>query len=209
MSLSGPHLPIHVLKRAFGTDCFEVYYQSISHGMKAHKNTTNKEVVMNEALPPVVRDGGQWCSSEKKSLTPEHYIPMQPTSTSKRRHTTHCKDELFEFLIKQEAYEKEWLRSHGILPQCRPKGTRPKGTVYLDGVFDLFHVGHLNAIEQAANLGDRLIVGVTGDDDATGYKRKPIISQVRFNRWSRPKRKGAKTVNEHTYRMNGLKSSSP
>ena len=174
VSLSGPHLPIHVLKRAFGADCFEVYYQSISHGMKAPKNKMIKEVGMNVTLPPVVRAGGQWCRSEKRSLTPGHYIPMQPTSTSKRRHTTHCKDELFEFLGRQEPFEREWLRSHAILPKaCRAR------TVYLDGVFDLFHVGHLNAIKQAASLGDRLIVGVTGDDDATGYKRKPIISQVR------------------------------
>ncbi|KAL7470795.1 hypothetical protein ACHAXS_011052, partial [Conticribra weissflogii] len=41
----------------------------------------------------------------------------------------------------------------------------------MDGVFDLFHIGHLHAIEQCAALGTRVIIGVTGDDDAAGYKR--------------------------------------
>jgi cytidyltransferase-like protein len=53
----------------------------------------------------------------------------------------------------------------------------PRRTVYMDGVFDLFHIGHLNAIRQCAALGDLVIIGVTGDADATQYKRPPIISQ--------------------------------
>ena len=31
---------------------------------------------------------------------------------------------------------------------------------------------------QCAALGDRVIIGVTGDADAAGYKRPPIISQA-------------------------------
>ena len=48
----------------------------------------------------------------------------------------------------------------------------------MDGVFDLFHIGHLEAIRQCASLGDEVVVGVTGDDDAASYKRPPIISQA-------------------------------
>jgi cytidyltransferase-like protein len=40
----------------------------------------------------------------------------------------------------------------------------------MDGVFDLIHVGHLKAIRQCAELGKRVILGVTGDKDAAGYK---------------------------------------
>ena len=47
----------------------------------------------------------------------------------------------------------------------------------MDGVFDLFHVGHLEAIEQCAQLGDRVIIGVTGDLDAANYKRPPIVAE--------------------------------
>jgi cytidyltransferase-like protein len=47
----------------------------------------------------------------------------------------------------------------------------------MDGVFDLFHVGHLEAIRQCADLGKRVIIGVTGDKDAAGYKRPPIMTE--------------------------------
>lgn len=50
-------------------------------------------------------------------------------------------------------------------------------TVYMDGVFDLFHIGHVRAIQQMKKYGNRVIIGIVGDDDATEYKRKPIICE--------------------------------
>ncbi len=45
------------------------------------------------------------------------------------------------------------------------------------GVWDLFHVGHLNLLEKARNLGNKLIVGVATDKLVKGYKgKKAIIS---------------------------------
>ena len=32
------------------------------------------------------------------------------------------------------------------------------------GTYDLFHIGHLRVLERAAELGDRLVVGVSTDD---------------------------------------------
>ena len=40
---------------------------------------------------------------------------------------------------------------------------------YTCGVFDLFHVGHLNLLINAKSLCDRLIIGLT-TDDAVSYK---------------------------------------
>jgi rfaE bifunctional protein nucleotidyltransferase chain/domain len=47
--------------------------------------------------------------------------------------------------------------------------------VYAYVVGDLFHVGHLKALQQAKALGDYLIVGVLTDEGVEAYKRKPII----------------------------------
>ena len=47
---------------------------------------------------------------------------------------------------------------------------------YTTGVFDLFHIGHLNILRRAREKCDKLIVGVTTDELLKIYKNKsPII----------------------------------
>lgn len=47
---------------------------------------------------------------------------------------------------------------------------------YTTGVFDLFHIGHLNILKQAKSKCDYLIVGVSTDELVQKYKNKtPII----------------------------------
>ena len=46
--------------------------------------------------------------------------------------------------------------------------------VYVDGVFDLFHEGHINFLKKASTFG-KLIVGVHDDEFVMSYKRRPFI----------------------------------
>lgn len=53
-----------------------------------------------------------------------------------------------------------------------------KPVVYADGVFDLFHSGHLEFLRKARAAGGpgaRLVVGVISDE-AAGWKRRPVAS---------------------------------
>lgn len=49
---------------------------------------------------------------------------------------------------------------------------------YTQGVYDMFHIGHLHIINSAAALCDKLIVGVNSDELVEQYKnKKTVISQ--------------------------------
>lgn len=52
-------------------------------------------------------------------------------------------------------------------------------TVITFGTFDLFHVGHLNILNRASQLGQRLVVGVSSDKlNAVKKGRLPLYSQA-------------------------------
>ena len=48
---------------------------------------------------------------------------------------------------------------------------------YTTGVFDLFHIGHLNMLKNTKALCDKLIVGVTTDELIVDYKKKRSVIQ--------------------------------
>ena len=48
-------------------------------------------------------------------------------------------------------------------------------TILTYGTFDLFHIGHVNLLQRARALGDRLIVGVSTDEFNLSEKSKTTI----------------------------------
>ena len=49
---------------------------------------------------------------------------------------------------------------------------------YVQGSFDMFHIGHLNILKNAKSICEYLIVGVNSDDFMYSYKHKhPVIPE--------------------------------
>lgn len=52
--------------------------------------------------------------------------------------------------------------------------------IYVDGVFDLFHPGHIAYLKKVKKLcskfGKKLLVGIISDSDCMSYKRCPILT---------------------------------
>jgi rfaE bifunctional protein nucleotidyltransferase chain/domain len=59
-----------------------------------------------------------------------------------------------------------------------------KRVVFTNGCFDLLHLGHVDYLEKARNLGDVLVVGLNTDDSVSRFKgpRRPIQDQVSRSR---------------------------
>lgn len=54
-----------------------------------------------------------------------------------------------------------------------------KRVVFTNGCFDLLHLGHVDYLEKARNLGDVLVVGLNTDDSVSRFKgpERPIQDQ--------------------------------
>jgi HAD superfamily hydrolase (TIGR01509 family) len=71
--------------------------------------------------------------------------------------------------LKKEMYE--------ILYPKRGKMSGKEIIGYTTGVFDMFHIGHLNLLKSAKEKCDKLIVGVTTDELSLSFKEKePVVS---------------------------------
>jgi D-beta-D-heptose 7-phosphate kinase/D-beta-D-heptose 1-phosphate adenosyltransferase len=83
-------------------------------------------------------------------------------------------------LVRRAAAEDRILTDYRtVAKKCealRAKGLR---IVFTNGVFDLFHVGHLRLLQTARALGDALVVGINSDESAARLKgrTRPVVPQ--------------------------------
>ncbi|VDM52080.1 unnamed protein product [Angiostrongylus costaricensis] len=110
-------------------------------------------------------------------LTKNHHVPEENMDEHLERARTMSTDSVAE---------SPWTRVSRFVATTKTivefaEGRAPRPTdkiVYVCGAFDLFHVGHLSFLEEAAKLGDYLIVGILTDQVVNEYKGKnyPIMS---------------------------------
>jgi len=70
----------------------------------------------------------------------------------------------------QEAGSRGLLSEPELLTELIEARTRGERIVFTNGCFDVLHAGHVGYLDDAANLGDRLIVAVNDDGSVTRLK---------------------------------------
>ena len=149
VGISGPRMPVTLLRRAFGCDCFTVYMQSCSHTPASHTPASHtpashtlkpgkaKAEAAEEAdtaagpeglqqlatLAALTLGGGTWETADKLPLSEAQYLPLQPIERAKRRPTSHGRESLFRYLDEQSAREEAWAREEAAAmgaARCEP-----------------------------------------------------------------------------------------
>jgi cytidyltransferase-like protein len=94
-------------------------------------------------------------------------------------------DERTIFDLKQRLLGSE---TNDLSPSSK-QGSKKEIRIFLDGVFDMMHYGHMNAFRQARSLGTYLIAGVCDEEDTARSKGHPVcheqerIDTVRGCKW--------------------------
>ncbi len=100
------------------------------------------------------------------------------------------------------------MKNVNIINELKPASGNTEHPIigYTAGVFDMFHVGHLNILKNAKQLCDYLIVAVSTDEVVeTNKHKKPIIPYADRVRIVEAIRYVDKVVPQTTYDIDGKK----
>jgi D-glycero-beta-D-manno-heptose 1-phosphate adenylyltransferase len=77
---------------------------------------------------------------------------------------------------KTESKIKSVAEAKVVVSRWKSEG---KNVVFTNGCFDLLHLGHVDYLEKARNLGDKLVLGLNTDDSVSRFKGpdRPIQDQ--------------------------------
>ncbi|CAB4070519.1 PCYT2 [Lepeophtheirus salmonis] len=131
----------------------------------------------------LVKDAGKYkeCPRTQGVSTTDLVGRMLLLSKSHQQKGNHeyqvCKTKSID-LSTDSAAKSPWTGVSQFLPTSQKimqfsSSQTPKSTdkiIYVDGAFDLFHIGHLDFLEKAASQGDYLIVGLHTDPVVNKYK---------------------------------------
>lgn len=80
----------------------------------------------------------------------------------------------------QQLSNKIYKDSHDFMPQLQQWRKAAYTCVFTNGCFDILHRGHIDYLANAAELGDRLIIGLNTDLSVSRLKgpQRPIQDQV-------------------------------
>jgi D-glycero-beta-D-manno-heptose 1-phosphate adenylyltransferase len=78
-------------------------------------------------------------------------------------------------IIKEKIFP-DYIAFSEVLNRWKSSGDK---VIFTNGCFDLVHRGHIDSLAKAANLGDRLIVGLNSDDSVARLKGigRPLIDE--------------------------------
>jgi len=71
------------------------------------------------------------------------------------------------------------LTQEELINKCKEDKKYSKKIVFTNGCFDILHIGHARYLQQAATLGDILVVGVNSDSSVKKLKgeNRPIVPE--------------------------------
>lgn len=78
-----------------------------------------------------------------------------------------------DFMVPQQTCTKLNLSWDHV--EANVGAMKPVYSAYTPGIFDMFHVGHLNLLRRMKENFGRVVVGVHNDEQCMTYKPKPII----------------------------------
>jgi len=93
---------------------------------------------------------------------------------------TVTKEEIIEYIVeKQPAKQKIFNNKDNFSSTLSYLRSQKKKIVFTNGCFDLLHIGHISLLEQAAKLGDVLIVAINSDNSVKRIKGngRPITTE--------------------------------
>lgn len=79
----------------------------------------------------------------------------------------------------QEVLSEKILSKESLLPKVQEWKAQGKKVVFTNGCFDILHPGHIAYLNEAASLGDKLVIGLNTDQSVKRLKgeKRPINNE--------------------------------